>query len=121
MECDPITELQRCMALIRPAGMSDGAVRDWLTAAVAEVRHLPPRTLAAACAEARKTVSHHGQIVPAILNSQAVKDAKAHERLVAGLLRDGHQIPGRNQPQIEDRGGVKRIGQLRAIEGGKDA
>jgi len=71
MDIDPITELQRCFALVRPVGMTDSAARDWLTAAAAEVRHIPPATLARACAEARKTVTHHGQIIPAITAASA--------------------------------------------------
>ena len=67
MKIDPITELQRCLALVRPVGMTDSAARDWLAAAVAELRNIPPSILARACDEARKTVTHHGQIIPAII------------------------------------------------------
>ncbi len=69
MECDPITELQRCFALVRPVGMTDSAARDWLAAAVAEVRHIPPATLARACVEVRQTATHHGQIIPALVKA----------------------------------------------------
>ena len=73
MKCDPITELQRAIALVRPVGMTDSAVRDWLTTAVAEVadfaKYRPARFMDAAN-RARKTCTHHGQIVPAILESR---------------------------------------------------
>lgn len=75
MDIDPITELQRCFALVRPVGMTDSAARDWLAAAVAEVRHLRHDLLAKACAEARKTVTHHSQIIPSIL-AGAVEQSK---------------------------------------------
>lgn len=113
---DPITELQRCMALVRPVGMSDSAVKDWLVAAVAEVQHIAPHTLALACSEVRKSASHHGQIVPGILKSQAVVNSAQHERMVRQLVADGHSIPGRNAPQIEHRGGARAIGQIKMIE-----
>jgi hypothetical protein len=69
MECDPITELQRCFALVRPVGMTDSAARDWLAVAVAEVRNIPPATLQRACAEVRQTATHHGQIIPALVKA----------------------------------------------------
>lgn len=71
MDIDPITELQRCFALVRPVGMTDSAAREWLTAAVAELRHIPPATLARSAGEARKNVTHHGQIIPAIIAASA--------------------------------------------------
>lgn len=65
--------LSRCFALVRPVGMKDDQAREWLTVAAAELAHLPRRVLESAAAEARKTCTHHGQIVPAILNSSAAK------------------------------------------------
>lgn len=121
MAIDPVTELQRALALVRPVGMTDSAARDWLAAAVAEVRHLPAPLLARACAEARKTVSHHGQIIPAILGSQAVKDNAAHEREIKRMLLDGHEMPGRGVPQLGHRGGAKRIGNLKLVTGPDEA
>lgn len=113
---DPITEIQRCFSLVRPVGMTDSAVREWLVAAAAEVQHIAPDTLAAACAEVRRTATHHGQIVPGILGSEAVKRNATHERMVRQLVADGHVIPGRSAPQLEHRGGVKRIGHLKVVE-----
>lgn len=112
MPIDPVTELQRAMALVRPAGMSDEAMRDWLAAAAAEIYHLPPHVMAEACAEARRTVNHHSQIIPAILASPVVKSHQAHERMIAGLLRDGHQIPNRTAPRLEQSRGPHRIGHV---------
>lgn len=120
MATNPITELQRCLALVRPVGMNDAAVKDWLTAAVAEINHLPPNVLAMACDEVRKTVSHHGQIVPAILKSFAVRSNAEHEREVKRMLADGHVIAGRNAPQIEKRGGTNKIGHLKLVEDHRD-
>ena len=109
MACDPITELQRCLALVRPVGMSDEAAEQWLMAAVAEVIHITPPVLSRACSDVRKTATHHGQIVPAILASDAVKSHEAHQRTLRRLAADGHHVPG--IAALPSRGGVKQIGQ----------
>lgn len=106
MDIDPVTEVQRCFALIRPAGMTDKAAKDWLTAAVAEVHHLEPRTLRAACMEARTKCTHHGQIVPTILASEAVADERKFLALKNGM--DCQRLPY--------RGGAKQIGQVHKLE-----
>ena len=71
MAPSPVTEavalLTTCLALVKPVGMSGDDARAWLTVAAGEVKHLPRDILEAACAEARKTCTHHGQIIPAIL------------------------------------------------------
>jgi hypothetical protein len=59
--------LSSCLALVRPAGMADGDVRDWLSVAVGAVVHLPAAILDRASLEARRTCTHHSQIVPAII------------------------------------------------------
>lgn len=117
-EVDPITELQRCMALVRPVGLSDSAVRDWIAAAAAEVRDFAvyrPERFKAACDSARKSCTHHGQIVPTILKSQF------HEWEIAdGSHRKGLAAicgPRTTAPQIGHRGGgAKQIGQVKALQ-----
>lgn len=114
---DPITEMQRCMALVRPVGMTDGAVRDWLTAATAEVvefAQLRPTQFQHACAEVRKEATHHGQIVPGILKRQFYEWEIATGRHRKGLA---HLCKRLDQIASEQRGGgAKRIGNIPAIE-----
>lgn len=62
-----IALLTACLALVRPAGMTDNEVEDWLRVAVQTVGEYPPRVLDAACLEARRTCTHYSQIVPAIV------------------------------------------------------
>lgn len=106
MECDPITELQRCLALVRPVGMTDNAAKDWLAAAVAEVRHVPPATLARACAEVRKTATHHGQIIPAIIaaSAEVSKPDPFAWAMVCHQPKPAHGLLG--------DGGTKRLGDV---------
>lgn len=59
--------LTTCLALVKPVGMSGEDAQAWLRVAAGEIRHLPPDLLADGCAAARKTCTHHGQIVPTIL------------------------------------------------------
>lgn len=79
--------------------MSDDAAHEWLTVAATELAHMGPATLAAACREARKTCTHHGQIVPAILASDAAKSHRQHQALLGTLGG------GRN-------GGARQIGHV---------
>ena len=59
--------LTACLALVRPAGMTDHEVEDWLRVAAQTVGDYPPRVLDAACMEARRSCTHFSQIVPAIV------------------------------------------------------
>lgn len=112
---DPITELQRCMALVRPVGMTDSAVKDWLTAAAAEIAefaHYRPEQFRLAAAAVRKEATHHGQIVPGILKRQfydwelANGDAKRGLAYICGKVE---------RLKLEQRGGAKQIGQVKAL------
>ena len=47
--------------------MSAEDTQAWLRVAAGELSHLPPDMLERGCKTARKTCTHHGQIVPAIL------------------------------------------------------
>ena len=47
--------------------MSSEDAQAWLRVAASELSHLPSEMLAKGCAAARKTCTHHGQIVPAVL------------------------------------------------------
>lgn len=67
----PVTEtvalLSSCLALVKPVGMSSEDAQAWLRVAAGELSHLPSDMLAKGCATARKTCTHHGQIVPTVL------------------------------------------------------
>lgn len=109
--------LSACLARVRPAGMSDDAATEWLTVCATDVGHLPASVLQQAAKEAGRTVTHHGQIIPAILGSFTVKSHEQHERTVRQLQRDGHSLPGRSAPALANRrGGSKQIASIKAIE-----
>lgn len=61
--------LSTCLALVKPVGMSAEDAQAWLRVAAGEVSHLPPDMLAQGCAEARRTCTYHGQIIPAIIKA----------------------------------------------------
>ena len=105
---EPITELQRCLALVRPVGMNDSAARDWLAAAAAEVQefaHYRPTQFQVACKAIRQTATHHGQIVPGILAKQFYEWEIADGRHRHGLAAI---CGGSARPAIEHRGGGAR-------------
>jgi hypothetical protein len=54
------------LALVRPVGMTDEMVDEWLTVAGQTLARYPLDILARGCEVARNTVSHHGGIVPAV-------------------------------------------------------
>lgn len=97
--------------------MSDDAAHEWLTVCATDVDHLPRHILQDAAKEAGRTVTHHGQIIPAILGSFTVKSHEQHEREIKRLQHDGHVLPGRGAPALEDRrGGTRAIGSLKLVE-----
>lgn len=59
--------LSSCLALVRPVGMTPSEAEDWLGVAVGEVLRYPAAVLHQAAVEARRTCTHHAQIVPAIV------------------------------------------------------
>lgn len=69
----PVTEtvalLTACLSLVKPVGMSAEDTQAWLRVAARELSDLPPDLLASGCAEARRTCTHHGQIVPTIIKA----------------------------------------------------
>ena len=113
MPNDPITELQRCIALVRPSGMTDTAVKEWLAAAVAEVRHLSGPTLARAASQARKTCKFPSEVVPAIIAAAADVqkiDPAAQFALDWDRALDAYS---RGYPALEGpQRGPKRLGQV---------
>ena len=72
--------------------MSDDNAQAWLRIAAGEVRDIPRDILVDACAAARKTCTHHGQIVPAIL-TEAEPRAAQRRRLAAPVERPALALP----------------------------
>ena len=58
--------LTSCLALVRPVGMPENEAEDWLAVALGEVASYPADVLAIGASEARRTSTHHAQIVPTI-------------------------------------------------------
>lgn len=108
--------LTSCLALVRPVGLSDDNARDWLRVAAMEVAHVPADMLRDACSEARRTCTHHGQIVPAIIKyaGPALEESRKAERRkrewnaeMSNLRRQLPQ-PDRWRPTDEELEEVKR-------------
>lgn len=74
--------LASCLMLVKPVGMSDADAQGWLNVAAGEVEHLPLDILQQGCSAARRTCTHHGQIVPAILRE--AEDWLATRRRIFG-------------------------------------
>lgn len=87
--------LTGCLALVRPVGMSDADVGDWLRVAAREVGHLPPELLAEGCAVARRTCTHHAHIVPTIIRETEQRLATWH-KIAGPIVRD-------DKPEVQDR------------------
>lgn len=64
---EAIALLTACLALVRPVGMGEDEASDWLGAAVTTIGPVPIGLLDRACLTARRTCTHHSQIVPAII------------------------------------------------------
>lgn len=108
-----IPQLAACFALVRPVSMTDDAATEWLAVAAGELAGYEKCSLRIGFAQARKTCTHHGQIIPAII--KAMEDASPW-RLGKPLPR---QIPGRQQEQIQSpavRGLIE--GATRALKDG---
>lgn len=111
----PVTEtvalLSSCLALVKPVGMSGEDAQAWLRVAAGELAHLPSDMLAKGCATARKTCTHHGQIVPAILKdvsewydtvAEGARIASRRSEAVAALTE-----PERWTPTVDELAQIK--------------
>lgn len=67
-----INEISSCLALVKPVGMSDDMATEWLAVAAGELLDLTRNALKAGCAHARRTCTHHAQIVPTVLAEAAL-------------------------------------------------
>lgn len=89
---EAIALLTTCLALVRPVGFTDDNARDWLRVAAAEIAYLPMGILEQACREARRTATHHAQIIPAIIKAA---DTRWNEQRRLDSFVDGF-----NQPRL---------------------
>lgn len=76
--------LTTCLSLVKPVGMSAADAHAWLMTASDEIAYIPSDILADACAVARRTCTHHGQIVPTIIR-EAEEHLSARRRLHAAI------------------------------------
>lgn len=116
-ESEALALLTTCLALVRPVGFTDDNARDWLMVAVGEVAHIPSGILANACTAARRTATHHAQIIPAII-AAAEPELRERARLdeyVAGFEYTALPAPPITPPAIED------VRELQTIIGGAAA
>jgi hypothetical protein len=72
-----IALLTSCLALVRPVGMSEAEAEDWLGVAVGTVLDYPAGILDRASLEARRSCTHHSQIVPTIVREADLLVARA--------------------------------------------
>lgn len=63
-----LPQLAGCLALVRPVGMSEEAAAEWLAVAATELAGYSRRLVTSSLAEARRRCTHHGQIVPFVIN-----------------------------------------------------
>lgn len=107
---EAVALLTTCLALVKPVGMSDADAQAWLTVAAGEVRDLPMDILADACADARKSCSHHAQIIPAILKS--CEERMRQRKALAGIatVPEGRRLPqpDRWKPTADELEAIKR-------------
>lgn len=97
--------LTACLALVRPVGMADAEIEDWLGAAGEAVGQVPIHILDRACLEARRTCTHHSQIVPAVVREadrlRAEERSLAEARGPVRLVPPERQLPSRKLTQAD--------------------
>lgn len=99
------------LALVRPVGMSDVAAEEWAALAATELRDVPADLLDDAMAQARRTATHHGQIVPTVFT--IVQDRwEQRKRIRFGLIEQAGGVAPRRgdwwQPSADELDAVKR-------------
>jgi len=105
---EAVALLSSCLALVKPVGMSGDDAQVWLRVAAGELAHLPSLLIAQGCAHARRTCTHHGQIVPAII-ANAEPDLRAWSRYAADEREKAKALPA------PDRW-IPKPGELEAIK-----
>lgn len=90
---EAVALLTTCLTLVKPVGMSAEDADSWLTVATGEVLHLPGDILDAACTAARRSCTHHGQIVPAILREGEEILAMRRKRFGVDRIPSDRHLP----------------------------
>lgn len=90
--------LTTCLSLVKPVGMSAADAHAWLMTASDEIAYIPSDILADACTVARRTCTHHGQIVPTIIR-EAEEHLGARRRLHAAIAPAPADAPKLNSPE----------------------
>lgn len=86
--------LTACLALVRPVGMTEDETEDWLGVAVGEVLGFSLPVLDRACADARRTCTHHSQIIPAVIAAAEADTFRAPaEFTTAWIGYEGNAVP----------------------------
>lgn len=88
-----IALLSSCLALVRPVGMGEAETAEWLGVAAGDVCHYPPSILDRACLEARRTCTHHSQIVPTIVKEADALTAREASLREASVPSNLHVLP----------------------------
>ena len=102
--------LTSCLALVRPAGLSDDNARDWLRMASSELGYIPIDILADAAAHARRTCDHHSKIVPAIVKFADAEIAERRRHIVRSDEYAQDALPASSEPHwVPEPGELERI------------
>lgn len=80
--------LNRTLNACRAVGMTDEMASEWILSALDDLAHLSDGEFESGCRNARQTCSHHGQILPAILNNEVTKYRAALDSKYSGFLND---------------------------------
>jgi hypothetical protein len=101
--------LTTCLALVRPVGFTDDNARDWLRVAAQEIAYLPLEVLREACGEARRTATHHAQIIPAIIKhgEQMLGEARRINAFVEGFRQPALPKPDPWKPTLDELAAIK--------------
>lgn len=98
-----------CLALVRPVGMPQSEADAWLRVAAQEVADLPLELIDEGCRAARRTCTHHAQIVPTIIRE--TEERLAIMRKLAGPVeRETIALPAadRWRPDAAELEAIKR-------------
>lgn len=106
---DVLNELSACLALVRPAGMTEDMATEWLAVAASTLTGLSEYELAKGFRQARLECSHHSQIVPTVMKANA--EAIEYRRKADALMWD--RPSARNSIGYN---GAKQIGQVKALQ-----
>lgn len=114
---ETVASLASCLALVRPVGMAQGDADEWLRVAARELAHLPRNMLDYGCSVARKTCTHHGQIVPTIIKTvgEWYEAAQGSLRYAERQARRD-ELPGASKDpfQIEWNPSLDELAQIKA-------